>query len=169
MLFVVTGGTIDKMPAYLPDGVTFDNDSKIFNETHLPEIIEQARYIGAHSIKVVCMLDSLDMNDAQREAVALAIEESAESEIIVTHGTDTMPDTARFLSAREALAQRTIVLTGAMLPFSVEQSDALFNVGSAIAYAQSLPDGVYVAMNGQAFLADDVRKDKEAGVFKTIG
>ncbi len=169
MLFLLTGGTIDKQPVYLPDGKTFDNDSKVFGETHLPEMLEKAQFLGAHSIKTLFMIDSLDMTDEHREQLETAIVETDETQIVVTHGTDTMPETASYLNRNERLAAKTIVLTGAMLPYSVgEESDALFNLGNAIAYAQALPSGVYVAMNGQAFEADNVRKDVEAGVFKPI-
>ncbi len=169
MLFVVTGGTIDKMPIYLPDGMTFDNDSKVFGETHLPEMLAKANFLGQTSIKSLFMVDSLDMTDEHREQISHAIESTDETEVIVTHGTDTMPETARYLKRNEQLGLRTIVLTGAMLPYSVgEESDALFNLGNAIAYAQALPSGVYVAMNGRALPADNVRKDVEAGVFKPL-
>lgn len=169
MLFIVTGGTIDKMPVYLPDQITFDNDSKVFGETHLPEMLEKAHYLGQASIETLFMIDSLDMTDVHRLEVSKVAEASADSQIVITHGTDTMPETARFLERNKRLAEKTIVLTGAMMPYSVgENSDALFNLGNAIAYAQALPSGVYVAMNGQAFEADNVRKDVEAGVFKAV-
>lgn len=169
MLFVVTGGTIDKQPMYLADGRTFDNDSKVFGETYLPEMLEKARFLGAYSLKRMFMLDSLDMTDEHRRKISLSLEESKESQVVITHGTDTMPDTARFLKRNRLLAAKTIVLTGAMLPYSVgAESDAMFNLGSAIAYAQTLPHGVYVAMDGQAFEASNVRKDVEAGIFKPI-
>ena len=168
MLFIVTGGTIDKMPVYLPDG-SFDNDSKVFGDTHLPEMLKKALYLGPRSVSQLFMIDSLDITDEHREEINTVAEETAETKIIVTHGTDTMPETARFLERNKRLAEKTIVLTGAMLPYSVgEESDALFNLGNAIAYAQALPSGVYVAMNGQAFEADNVRKDVEAGVFKSL-
>lgn len=167
MLFIVTGGTIDKMPVYLPDG-SFDNDSKVFGETHLPEMLEKARYLGERSVRQLFMIDSLDMTDEHRDVVMAVAEESNEQKIVITHGTDTMPETARYLERSRALAHKTIVCTGAMVPYSVSaESDALFNIGTAIAYAQALPSGVYVAMNGQAFNAQNVWKDVEAGVFRT--
>lgn len=169
MLFLLTGGTIDKQPVYLSDGKTFDNDSKVFGETHLPEMLEKARFLGSRSVKSLFMIDSLDMTDDHRQQIVKELEESDESQVVITHGTDTMPDTARFLERNTQLASKTIVLTGAMLPYSVgEKSDAMFNLGSAIAYVQALPVGVYVAMDGQAFEAGNVRKDVEAGVFKPI-
>jgi L-asparaginase len=157
------------MPAYLPDQKTFDNDSKIFGETHLPKMLKRAHFLGKSSIKTLFMVDSLDMNDEHRARISKEIEDSNEDPIIITHGTDTMPETARFLKRNNHLADKTIILTSAMLPFSVgEESDALFNLGNSIAYAQSLSSGVYVAMNGQTFEADNVRKDVEAGVFRPI-
>lgn len=168
MLFLVTGGTIDKEPVYLPDG-NFDNDSKVFGNTHLPEMLDKAHFFGKRSVKTLFMVDSLDMTDEHRSEIGEAIEASDNSRVIVTHGTDTMPETARFLARDARLGQKTIVLTGAMIPYSVgEESDAMFNLGNALAYAQALPSGVYVAMNGQAFEAENVRKDVEAGVFTTI-
>ena len=167
MLFIITGGTIDKMPVYLPDG-SFDNDSKVFGETHLPEMLEKAHYLGERTVRQLFMIDSLDMTDEHRDVVMAVAEESNEQKIVITHGTDTMPETARYLERSRALAHKTIVCTGAMVPYSVgAESDALFNIGTAIAYAQALPSGVYVAMNGQAFNAQNVWKDVEAGVFRT--
>jgi L-asparaginase len=169
MLFVVTGGTIDKMPVYLPDGKTFDNDSKVFGKTHLPQMLTKANFLGEYSLKKLFMVDSLDMTDEHREQISQTIEASDDSRIIITHGTDTMPNTARFLARNQQLAQKTIILTGAMIPYSVgEESDAMFNLGNALAYAEALPSGIYIAMNGQAFTADNVRKDVEAGVFRTL-
>ncbi len=169
MLFVVTGGTIDKMPVYLPDHKTFDNDSKVFGETHLPEMLAKAHFLGRSSINTLFMVDSLDMTDEHRSKISDTIEASDDNQVVITHGTDTMPETAKFLERNKQLAKKTIVLTGAMLPYSVgEESDAMFNLGNAIAYAEALPSGVYVAMNGQAFEADNVHKDVEAGVFKPL-
>lgn len=169
MLFITTGGTIDKMPSYLPDGKTFDNDSKIFGETHIPEVLARGGFLSHYSLEQLFMVDSLDMTDDHRKQVGAAAEETSETQVVITHGTDTMPETAKSLKSRQQLAAKTIILTGSMLPFSIgEESDAMFNLGNAIAYAQALPAGVYVAMNGQAFEADNVRKDVEAGVFKTL-
>lgn len=168
MLFISTGGTIDKQPVFLPDG-SFDNDSKVFSETHLTEMLEKAKFLGPINVEILFMLDSRDMTDEHRQQLAESIEASPESGIIITHGTDTMPETARFLERNPNLVGKTIVLTGAMIPYSMgESSDALFNLGCAIAFAQTLRPGVYIAMNGQAFDANNVRKDVEAGVFRTL-
>ena len=168
MLFIATGGTIDKMPVYLPDG-SFDQDFKVFERTHLPEMLTKANFLGKFSIRTLFMVDSLDMTDEHRAQISETIEGTDDEQVIITHGTDTMPDTARFLEGELQSKDKTIVLTGAMEPYSVgEKSDAMFNLGSAIAYADQLPSGVYIVMNGQPFEATNVRKDVEAGVFRTI-
>lgn len=170
MLFLATGGTIDKMPVYLSDGETFDNSSKHFTETHLPEMLVKARILGEYTVRTLFMVDSLDMTDEHREQIGVAIKATDEHQIVLTHGTDTMPETARYLERSCRLGARTIILTGAMTPYSMgESSDAMFNLGGAIAFAQVLSPGVYVAMNGQAFEANNVRKDVESGTFTTLG
>lgn len=168
MLFLLTGGTIDKKAVILPDG-TFDDDSKVFCETHVPEMLEKARFAGQYAVETLFMIDSLDMTNEHRAEINSAIEATDETQIIITHGTDTMPDTARYLHSNKQLVEKTIVLTGAMIPYSMgETSDAMFNIGNAIAFAQTLPSGVYVAMNGQAFESNNVRKDVDAGVFTAL-
>jgi L-asparaginase len=173
MLYFVTGGTIDKLAAYLPDG-QFDNESRQFGESHLPKMLEVGRYAARYAVRQLFMIDSLYMTDEHRELIAIEAEMAEDKKIVVTHGTDSMPDTARYLKARTSqattLASKTIVLTGAMVPFSVgETSDAMFNLGVATSLAQTLPAGVYVAMNGQVHEADNVRKDYSAGgVFVSI-
>lgn len=166
MLYIVTGGTLDKRPHFLPDG-TFDNDSKDFGDTHLHQILASAKLVGPYAVRQLFMIDSLDMADEHREEIAFAIDRSGDPNIVVTHGTDTMPETARFLEHRmQRLGGKTVVLTGAMIPYSVgPESDATFNLGSATALANTLPPGVYVAMNGQAFTAQTVAKDYARGVF----
>ena len=168
MFFIATGGTIDKQPVFLPDG-SFDNESRVFGETYLPEMLKKARVTGNNPILNLFMIDSLDMTDDHRELIGDVIEARQDDKIVITHGTDTMPETAAFLARNKQLASRTIVLTGAMIPYSVgESSDALFNLGTAIAYAQASPSGVYVAMNGQAFAAGRVHKDRAAGIFHDL-
>ncbi len=111
------------------------------------------------------MIDSLDLDERGRAAIVDRCRSSRERAIVVTHGTDTMVDTAAALAAAR-LDDRTIVLTGAMIPFAFGSSDGLFNLGSALSFAQVLPPGVYVAMNGQYFRWDRVRKNRETGVFE---
>jgi L-asparaginase len=125
------------------------------------------------------MIDSLDMTDADRALIVEQCRMAAESRIVVTHGTDTMVETARVLAAAFAEegppeggrhvrgGQKTIVLTGAMIPYAFGSSDGLFNLGSALSFVQLLPPGVYIAMNGRYFSWDAVRKNKETGVFET--
>jgi L-asparaginase len=169
MLFVATGGTFDKLPVYLADGMTFDHDSKEFGETHLPEMLEKAHFVGERVLRTLFMLDSLDINEGHRSLLRIALEGTEHEQIVVTHGTDTMADTALALTTSEELTAKTVVLTGAMEPYSMgEISDAMFNLGNAIAYAKTLPAGIYVAMDGQAFDADNVYKDLEARVFKAV-
>ena len=110
------------------------------------------------------MVDSLDMTDADRESIVRNCAQCAESRIVITHGTDTMVETAAAL-ARDVTG-KTIVLTGAMIPYAFGSSDGLFNLGSALSFAQVLPPGVYIAMNGQHFRWDKVRKNRETGVFE---
>lgn len=167
MLYIVTGGTIDKQPHFLPDG-SFDNNSKDFGETYLPEMLVRGGFVGSYAVRQLFMIDSLDMTDEHRAQISAAAEETDKSRMVVTHGTDTMPETARFLKAQKQLGSKTVVLTGAMLPYSVgEESDALFNIGAATAFAKLLPAGVYVAMNGQFFDGDTVVKDRAAGIFRS--
>jgi L-asparaginase len=168
MLFMATGGTVDKLPVLLPDG-SFDHDSREFGQTHLFEMIERAKLTGEHTVRTLFMRDSLDITDEDRAVVSKAAQVAWENRMVITHGTDTMVQTAEFLSRNSLIAWKTIVLTGAMIPFSMgESSDALFNLGTATAFAQALPPGVYVAMNGRAFPSNNVRKDVEAGVFKAL-
>jgi L-asparaginase len=118
-------------------------------------------------VETVMMIDSLDLDDRGRTAIVERCRASAEPAIVITHGTDTMVETARALSAA-GLHGKTIVLTGAMIPYAFGSSDGLFNLGSALSFAQVLPAGIYVAMNGQYFSWDRVRKNRESGVFEAI-
>jgi L-asparaginase len=158
--FLVTGGTFDKEYNELT-GELF------FQETHLPEMLALGRSRVPAEISVLMMIDSLQMVAADREKVAQACLECAEERIVVTHGTDTLVETAKVLAAR--VPGKTIVLTGAMVPWKFGSSDGLFNLGSALAFAQVLPHGVYVSMNGRWFPWNDVRKNKAKGEFETLG
>jgi len=117
-------------------------------------------------VQTLMMVDSLDMTDADREVIVRNCVQCPESRIVVTHGTDTMVETARALAA--GVQGKTVVLTGAMIPYPFGSSDGLFNLGSALSFAQVLPAGVYLAMNGQHFLWDKVRKNRETGVFEAL-
>lgn len=153
----VTGGTFDKEYNEL-DGALF------FKDTHLQEILELARCRLDVHIRTLMMIDSLDMTDEDRALIVANCRKAREDRIVITHGTDTMEITAQVLG--EAGLQKTIVLTGAMIPYKFGSSDGLFNLGSALALVQTLPAGVYVAMNGRYYTWDNVRKDKNTGRFE---
>ena len=158
----VTGGTFDKEYNEL-------NGSLYFQDTHLPEMLRLGRSRIDVSISTLMMIDSLDMTDADRAAIVDRCHEAGASRIVVTHGTDTMVETARALAAAAPpLAGKTIVLTGAMVPYAFGSSDGLFNLGSALSFVQALGPGVYVAMNGRSFEWNRVRKNKETGVFEAL-
>ena len=153
---LVTGGTFDK-----------EYEEKtgrlFFRRTHVPEMLKLGRCRVPVSIERLMMVDSLDMTEAQRREILRACRRSPARRIVVTHGTDTMVETARLLG--RGLRGKTVVLTGAMVPYKFGSSDGLFNLGSALSFAQTLPPGVYVAMNGRCLPADRARKDRSRGVF----
>ncbi|OHD11504.1 MAG: asparaginase [Spirochaetes bacterium GWB1_48_6] len=156
----VTGGTFDKEYNELTGDL-------IFEDTHLPEILEQGRCHLGLQIRTLMMVDSLDMTDLDRELIAKQCQSCPEDRILITHGTDTMELTARYLE--KAVEGKTIVLTGAMIPYKFGSSDGLFNLGSALAFVQTLEKGVYVAMNGKIFPASQVTKNKSTGEFVLKG
>ncbi|MBP6774279.1 MAG: asparaginase [Gemmatimonadaceae bacterium] len=156
---IVTGGTFDKEYDEL-HGALF------FQHTHVEEMLARGRCRVDVAIDVQLMLDSLDMTDAHRAQIVTACRSCPESQIVITHGTDTMVETARVLAAADL--GKTVVLTGAMVPYAFGSSDGLFNLGSALSFAQALPIGVYVAMNGRWFAWDKVRKNREIGVFEAV-
>lgn len=155
----VTGGTFDK-----------DYDEKngklYFKDTHMSEILNLGRSKVEVNIETLMMIDSLDMKETDRRLIVDSCESTNEKNIIVTHGTDTMTETAKKVGEKNL--QKTIVLTGAMIPYKFGTSDGLFNIASALAYVQTLSSGVYVAMNGRVFTYDNVIKNKETGVFEEI-
>ena len=156
---LITGGTFDK---------EYDEikGSLYFKETHMTEILELGRSRVDVNIEKLMLIDSLDMTSSQRELIVSKCIESEDDQIVITHGTDTMTITGKMLAEKKM--DKTIVLTGAMIPYKCGSSDGLFNLGGAIAYAQSLPSGVYIAMNGQFFEWDKVEKNREKGVFESI-
>jgi L-asparaginase len=156
----VTGGTFDK--AY--DELT---GSLVFKDTRLPEMLRLGRSGVDVSIRTLMMVDSLDMTAADRSIIVEQCRQAAEPRILITHGTDTMIDTAAVLAAALGPGSgKTVVLTGAMIPYAFGSSDGLFNLGSALSFVQLLPPGVYVAMNGRYFQWDRVRKNRVTGVFE---
>jgi L-asparaginase len=155
---LVTGGTFDKQYDEL-SGRLF------FRETHVSEMLRLGRSRLAVHVETVMMIDSLDMSEEDRQRIVERCAVAPERALLVTHGTDTMVDTARALAAAN-ITGKTIVLTGAMVPYAFGSSDGLFNLGSALSFVQVLPPGVYLAMNGQHFRWDMVRKNKSTGVFE---
>jgi L-asparaginase len=156
---LVTGGTFDKEYNEL-EGTLY------FKDTHVREMLGLGRCRLDLEVRTLMMIDSLEMTDVDRELILRSCLAPGCDRIVVTHGTDTMPDTARYLGER--VKDRTIVLTGAMVPYTFGSSDGLFNLGSALAFTQSLPPGVYVAMNGRYFDWNNVRKNKASGAFEEL-
>jgi L-asparaginase len=156
---LITGGTFDKEYNELT-GELF------FKDTHLPEMLKLGRCRVQVDIRTLMMIDSLDMTEQDRALIADHCLKADEKKIIITHGTDTMADTARFLAGR--ITDKSIVLTGAMIPYKFGSSDGLFNLGSALAFVQSLPHGIYVAMNGRVFPWNNVRKNRKTGEFEEL-
>lgn len=155
----ITGGTFDKEYNEL-------NGQLFFKDTHLPNLLEMGRNKTDVAIRTLMMVDSLEMTDEDRELIVRQCNNADETQIVITHGTDTMSDTARVLA--EKVKDKTIVLTGAMIPIKFGSSDGLFNLGSALAFVQTLPAGVYIAMNGRYFHAHNVRKNKQTGMFEEL-
>ncbi|HEX4925521.1 MAG TPA: asparaginase domain-containing protein [Bdellovibrionales bacterium] len=155
----VTGGTFDK---------EYDdiNGKLFFKDTHVQEMLRLGRCSLKVDVRTLMMIDSLDMTPADRDLILRSCQGASESRIVITHGTDTMAETGKVLGA--AIKDKTVVLTGAMIPYKFGSSDGLFNLGAAMAFAQTLPSGVYVAMNGRYFNWNNVRKDRETGLFREL-
>ena len=155
----VTGGTFDK-----------DYDEKngrlYFKKTHMNEILALGRSKVEVGIETLMMLDSLDMKGKDRKLIMKKCAAATEEQIVITHGTDTMTNTAQVLGAKHL--KKTIVITGAMIPYKFGTSDGLFNIASALAYVQTMPYGVYIAMNGRVFNYDKVTKNRTTGIFEEI-
>jgi len=156
---LVTGGTFDKVYDEIAGRL-------YFKDTHLAEMLRAGRCRVPVSMRTLMMIDSLDMTDSDRALIVEHCRQCDADRIVITHGTDTMAQTARLLA--DAALPKTIVLTGAMVPFAFGSSDGLFNLGSALSFVQVLPSGVYVAMNGRCFDAYKVRKNRETGVFEEL-
>lgn len=155
----ITGGTFDKEYNYI-------NGTLYFKDTHLPEMLQRGRCTLETDIKTLMMVDSLEMRTEDREIIAHNCRRSPHKHILITHGTDTIVETAAFLAHAE-ISEKTIVLTGAMVPYAFgTSSDGFFNLGSALAFAQTLPYGVYVAMNGRYFHWSAVKKNRKTGNFE---
>jgi len=157
VMIFITGGTFDK---------EYDEirGELYFKDTHMREILELGRSKLDVKIKNLMLIDSLDMQEEERNVILEHCKSTNINQIVITHGTDTMTTTGKVLA--DANLEKTIVLTGAMIPYKFGSSDGLFNLGGALAYAQTLPSGVYVVMNGQYFNYDEVEKNKNTGVFE---
>ena len=156
---LITGGTFDK--EY--DEIT---GKLYFKDTHMREILDLGRSKLEVKIRTLMLLDSLEMTDHDRDVILDNCRRVSENQIVITHGTDTMTETGKVI-ANEKL-EKTIILTGAMIPYKFRSSDALFNFGGALAFAQALPNGVYIAMNGRYFDWNKVEKNKKTGVFEEL-
>ena len=156
---LITGGTVDKEYDELAG-------SLYFKDTHIHEMLRLGRCRLEVAVRTVMMVDSLEMTEADRQTILANCRQAPEDRIVITHGTDTMVETARVIAAGET--GKTIVLTGAMVPYAFGSSDGLFNLGSALSFAQVLSPGVYVAMNGMCIAARRARKNKALGVFEEM-
>lgn len=159
MRIIITGGTFDKQYDEIKGELTF-------KDSHLPKILEQARVTAQIALEINQLTDSLYMTDEHRQRILVSCQAAPETTIVIVHGTDTMVETARLLG--QANLGKTIVLTGAMIPYAVNGSDSLFNLGYSVSAAQLLPAGVYIAMNGRTFPWDNVRKNREKGAFEPL-
>ena len=155
----VTGGTFDKEYNEL-------NGELFFEDSHLPRMLKRGRSLADIHVRTIMMMDSLEMTEQDREILLNNCKRCEQDRIVITHGTDSMVDTARYLAGQ--LQDKTVVLTGAMVPYVFGSSDGLFNLGAALAFAQTLEPGVYIAMNGRYFNHDNVRKNREKGIFETL-
>ena len=155
----ITGGTFDKEYDEI-------NGKLFFKDTHMREMLDLGRAKIDVNIRTLMMVDSLEMTAEDRNLVVENCKHAKEEKIIITHGTDTMTETGKMLA--EAKIEKTIVLTGAMIPYKFGSSDGLFNLGSALGFVQSLPKGIYIAMNGRCFNYDKVKKNKKTGIFEGI-
>lgn len=155
----ITGGTFDKEYNEL-------NGELFFKDTHIPQMLRLGRCRLPVEIRTLMMIDSRNMTDEDREIIARNCIKTPEDRILITHGTDTMVETAKYLAER--VKNKTVVLTGAMVPYTFGSSDGMFNLGCALAFVQILPPGVYIAMNGRYFTHDNVRKNKKTGEFEEL-
>jgi L-asparaginase len=156
---LVTGGTFDKE-------YNERTGQLFFKDTHIAEMLRLGRSRVDVTIRTVMMIDSLEMTDADRALIVQNCLQSEEDQIVITHGTDTMAETAAAVA--RTVTGKTVVLTGAMIPYAFGSSDGLFNLGSALSFVQVLPPGVYLAMNGKCFPWNRVRKNRERGEFEEI-
>ena len=155
----VTGGTFDKEYNELA-GKLF------FKDTHVTEMLKLGRCKLNVDVRTLMMVDSSTMADSDREIILQNVMKTKENRILITHGTDTMVATAKVLA--KGVKAKTVVLTGAMVPYTFGSSDGLFNLGAALAFVQTLPHGIYISMNGRCFTWDNVKKNRATGEFHQI-
>ncbi|MBJ7428588.1 MAG: asparaginase [Bacteroidia bacterium] len=156
----VTGGTFDKEYNELT-GQLF------FKDSHINEILKLGRSRLDLSVRTLMLIDSLEMTDTDRNIILESCQRCDENKIVITHGTDTMTETAKYLA--DKIPGKTVVITGAMIPYKFGSSDGLFNLGSALAFVQSLPAGIYIAMNGRYYDWNNCKKNKQTGFFEELG
>jgi L-asparaginase len=156
----VTGGTFDKEYNEL-------NGQLFFKDSQINEILKLGRCRLDLNVTTLMLMDSLDMTDEHRDIILESCQKCEENKIVISHGTDTMTETAKFLS--EKIPGKTVVITGAMIPYKFGSSDGLFNMGSALAFVQSLPAGIYIAMNGRYYDWNNCKKNKQTGFFEELG
>jgi L-asparaginase len=156
----VTGGTFDKEYNELT-GQLF------FKDSHINEILKLGRSRLDLSVRTLMLIDSLEMTDTDRNIILESCQRCDENKIVITHGTDTMTETAKYLA--DKIPDKTVVITGAMIPYKFGSSDGLFNLGSALAFVQSLPAGIYIAMNGRYYDWNNCKKNKQTGFFEELG
>ncbi len=158
VLILITGGTLDKVHDTITEGLIFCPDRR----SQVPHVLETGRSAD-FDMRILMQKDSLDMDAADRAMILDAVNSASHSQIVITHGTGTMELTAKYLDGKTG--DKTVVLTGAMRPYSLGRSDAGFNLGGALIAAQTLGAGVYAVMNGAVFAGKDVRKDTQTGRF----
>jgi L-asparaginase len=156
---IITGGTIDK-------SYNMNNGELHFVDSHIPSMLTEARCKADFELDKILLKDSLNMDDNDRQKILETVQDSQQSRIIITHGTDTMVQTAQLLE--QQVEDKTIILTGAMIPYVFKKSDSLFNLGTAFAAVQCLSAGVYITMNGRVFAANNVIKNRGEGIFETV-
>lgn len=152
------GGTFDKEYDEI-------NGHLFFKDTHVPEMLKLGRSRLDTDLTTLMLIDSLDMTDEDRKLILENCKNTPEDKIVITHGTDTIVKAARVLAE---IKDKTIILTGAMVPYKFGSSDGMFNLGTALSFVQALPPGIYIAMNGKYFKWDNVKKNKEIGEFEEI-
>ena len=156
---LITGGTFDKEYNELTGEL-------IFKDTHVPQMLKLARSNLDIKIRKLRLMDSTNITDSDMKVILEYCKKSKEDKIVIIHGTDMMTETAKFLG--KSLKNKTIILTGALIPYAFGNSDGLFNLGSALAFVQTLPHGVYISMHGKYFNWDNARKNKHTGEFEEI-